>query len=233
METIGSIIEANEKKLKIVSLSEKPIMSIQIFKDSPFAAVIDKENNEKKLVLIEELVESFIDSFSEKRKRVIFIEEKLRVYSKNLKIYELPEKQYTINYLLNGKQVKKKKLTVPRRIWVINNDPKKPHLVFVVEKWEKEKTKLYRIPFPNTHKDGKICWGLNNKKVETVQDPCQIDKFYFEQSVFTADIGNEEVYQTKRKTYNAIEFIKKFNKVQNYKNLIYVGTLSEIIDLEE
>lgn len=228
MENLGSLIKELEKSFSLVSISEKPVMSIFIFEDSPFVAVVDKEKNQKKLILIEELVESFLKNFKGKKESLTFVEEGLRVYSKKFKIYELPEKRYTLSYL-KGPKIKKKKFIVPRRIWIIYENLKSFHRIFAIEKWEKENTILYQMPFPNTYTDGHICWGLNNKKTETIKNPHQIDRMYFEQSVFTQDVSSDLVYKTRKKTYNAMEFIEKFNKVNNYRNLIPKGTLKELI----
>ncbi|WP_029523495.1 hypothetical protein [Persephonella sp. KM09-Lau-8] len=231
-KNLSSLIEKLEKSFNLISISEKPVMSILIFRDSPFVAVVDKEKNQKKLVLIEELVESFLENFEGKKESLTFVEKGLRAYNKKFKIYELPEKEYTLSYLKDSK-IKKKKFLVPKRIWIIPENVKNFHKVFAIEKWEKENTILYQMPFPNTHTNGNICWGLNNKKTEIIKNPYQIDKIYFEQSVFTQDISSNLVYKTKEKTYNAMEFLENFNKVNNYKNLTPIGTLQEVIKLED
>lgn len=213
-------IKTVSKMGQIFSLQTEPIITLHIFKESPFILVKDHEENLVKFVLASEVIEyiNFMASFENNKgnlKNIPFLEEGTRLKTPYLEIVEKKPKKFKIKYLLNNKtKVEEKTFSVPARLWIKTN---KEAVLFFIEKWENEKTVLYQSPFPNTFENGKICWGVGNVENRKAKTADELDKLYFEETVFTAD-NNRIVYEDGKYQYSSTGFLEKFNSFPDFKN---------------
>ena len=217
-----------------IEIIEKPRTGIYLYDNSPVSVIKDFKKNTVKLILNSQLKEILkeINSKSKKEKQSFknfFLEEGTRFYYNDITIVEKPEKEFTISFLKN-KKIINKKLTAPRRIWIIKKEKKLKHdiRIFAIKEWKEEKTVLYKIPFPNMFNEGKICFGINHSLGKKNIDTTFLDNLYFQETVFTED-NNQIVYKDKEKEYKATEFIEKFSCVPNYENLIEETILETIL----
>jgi len=216
-----------------ISIKETPTLSIHLFESSPFALIVEKNEHvsQKKLVLLEELIESINTEFSPKKKNKNQLLEPGTIFqNKKLKIVFFEEKKYKIHYLEKNK-LKSKTFIAPRRIWIIKKRKNKAVTkIFAAGEWNEWKTKIYKIPFPNTYENGNICWGLQPRTDFKENVTAQyLDNLYFTGSAFTHD-NNIIVYTNPELT--ATDFIEKYNRVPDYSKLLQIGTLQEIIEDE-
>ncbi len=211
---------------KYFAIQEKPIFSLYIYENSPFILVKDENKNTVKLALASEIIEyiEYLSLINQENspltnKRIEFLEEGTRLKTPNLTIIERKPEKFKIKYLKqekNKQELIKKDFIAPNRIWI---KTKNKVLLFFIEKWEEENTLLYKSILPNTLKNGEICWGINSKLILNNKTASELDKLYFEETIFTQD-NNRIVYKDNEFEYSSVTFLEKFNCIPTFKNII-------------